>query len=408
MDAVAASSKRLQLFPSLCGRNTLGWLVMAQHSLNGNPASEAAHVTVYRKEGRWAAVPANHGIWSWGDEIVVGFVVGQFKRDGGFHARDRDRPYVAMQARSRDGGLHWEVSETPCRVPGDCRSFSADEHMRADLGVGHALGPGKINQPAECPGSADFRHPDFALMCAKTGLGAGTVSWFYTSTDRCHSWDGPFRLPDFGLSGVEARTDYLVSGPSECLLFLTGAMESGGEGGTVFVARTVDGGRTFENLASIAGAEKGSYVIMPASTRLDEDRILVAVRCRGGSANVDMDPCWIDLYATDDNGSTWRYLCRPVAETGQGGNPPTLTKLIDGRFCITYGFRNAPYGMRARLSGDNGETWGDEIVLRSDAGSHDIGYPRTIQRPDGTVVTIYWTNDDPEGERYIAATLWRP
>ena len=53
-------------------------------------------------------------------------------------------------------------------------------------------------------------------------------------------------------------------------------------------------------------------------------------------------------------------------------------------------------------------TWGDEIVLRDDAGNHDIGYPCTIQRPDGVIVTIYYFNDQPDGERYIGATLWRP
>lgn len=381
---------------------------MSANEVGERNARDLDHVTVYRKPDRWAAAPANYGIWSWGDEIVIGFVVGHFKRDGESHARDMEKPFITMQARSLDGGLNWEVSETPCRVPGGWRSFSADEHMIPELGVGRALGLGKINQPIQCPGNTDFTHPEFTLRCAKTGLGAGTVSWFYTSTDRCRTWDGPYTLPDFGLPGVEARTDYLVSGSSECLLFLTGAMESGGEGGLVFVARTLDGGFTFEYLATIARAEEGSYVIMPASVRLDNDRILVAVRCRGRTGNNQTDPCWIDLYETRDNGSTWNYLCRPVADTGQGGNPPTLTKLIDGRICITHGFRKEPYGIRARLSEDAGNTWGDEIILRDDAGNYDIGYPRTIQRPDGTIVTIYWTNDSPEEERYIAATLWRP
>jgi hypothetical protein len=30
-----------------------------------------------------------------------------------------------------------------------------------------------------------------------------------------------------------------------------------------------------------------------------------------------------------------------------------------------------------------------------------------VQRPDGTIVTAYYFNDHPGGERYIAATLWR-
>jgi hypothetical protein len=65
--------------------------------------------------------------------------------------------------------------------------------------------------------------------------------------------------------------------------------------------------------------------------------------------------------------------------------------------------------MFARLSSDGGTSWGDEIVLRNDGGGRDIGYPRSIQRPDGRVVTIYYFWDEKTGpERYIAASNWTP
>jgi hypothetical protein len=96
-----------------------------------------------------------------------------------------------------------------------------------------------------------------------------------------------------------------------------------------------------------------------------------------------------------------------VPDAGSGGNPPTLTKLQDGRVCLTYGYRAAPFGIRARLSEDGGKSWGDVIHLRDDAACADLGYPRTIQRPDGTLVTVYYFNDQVDTERYIGATLWR-
>jgi hypothetical protein len=64
--------------------------------------------------------------------------------------------------------------------------------------------------------------------------------------------------------------------------------------------------------------------------------------------------------------------------------------------------------MGARLSSDGGKTWGDEMVLRTNGGGRDIGYPRALQRPDGKVVTMYYWHDDPNTERYIAATVWDP
>jgi len=70
--------------------------------------------------------------------------------------------------------------------------------------------------------------------------------------------------------------------------------------------------------------------------------------------------------------------------------------------------RSRPFCIRTKLNRDNGATWGDEIILRADGGNRDIGYPRTVQRADGTIVTVYYYNDQAEGERYIAATLWQP
>jgi hypothetical protein len=43
-------------------------------------------------------------------------------------------------------------------------------------------------------------------------------------------------------------------------------------------------------------------------------------------------------------------------------------------------------------------------VLRDDGGSPDLGYPRTVQRTDGRLVTVHYDNVDPESERFIGAT----
>ncbi len=364
------------------------------------------HRIVYREQGRFAGWPANYGIWAWEEEIVVGFTVGYFSLAGGFHARDASRPFLPMQARSLDGGETWTVAPTPCRTPGNT-GISADEHVRADLSAAQALSDRGENLPADCPGEIRFTHPDFAMMCARSGLGTGTTSWFYLSADRCRSWAGPYCLPDFGLPGIEARTDYLVTGPEECLLFLTASKAGGGEGAGVFCARTRDAGRHFELVSWVVQVEDG-YAIMPSSVPTAAGVLRTAVRRRAGSGDPGAANSFIDLYGSEDMGLTWQYVSRPVPDTGYGGNPPALTRLRDGRLVITYGYRGQPFGIRARVSADDGQTWGAEIVLRADAGNHDIGYPRTVERPDGSLVTVYYYNDRPEGERYIAATLWKP
>lgn len=359
------------------------------------------HVTVYRDPQRYAGWPANYGMWSWGDELVLCFTSGHPGASGGLHTRDKSRPFTTIQARSVDGGQSWENDEFPGRTPGG-RALSADEHQEPSLRVAAVLdGP---DGPAPAPGDVDFTHPDFALMCARSGLGGGARAWFYTSTDRCRTWDGPYALPTFGLPGIAARTDYLVTGPAAATLWLTAAKSDGHEG-RVFCACTDDGGATFR-FQSWLDDEPAGFAIMPASVRLADGGLRTAVRRSEGDGSARRN--WIDLYASDDDGASWRRLSRPLEDTGRSGNPPTLTAIAAGRLVLTYGFRAPAYGMRAKTSSDGGSTWSPEIVLRADGGGADLGYPRTVARADGQLVTAYYFHDEPAGERYIAATIWRP
>jgi hypothetical protein len=68
-------------------------------------------------------------------------------------------------------------------------------------------------------------------------------------------------------------------------------------------------------------------------------------------------------------------------------NPPGMAHLRNGRLAIAYGRRTAPFGIRARLSADEGKTRSSEIVLRDDGGCWDLGYTRSVQRRDGKIVT---------------------
>ena len=83
-------------------------------------------------------------------------------------------------------------------------------------------------------------------------------------------------------------------------------------------------------------------------------------------------------------GANSRWM--PSMRIGTGrGNPASLIRLKDGRLVLTYGYRAEPNGIRARVSADGGRTWQPEIVLRSDGGNTDLGYPRSVQRADGKV-----------------------
>lgn len=345
------------------------------------------HVVVARAPGRYGGWPANHGIWAWGNEILVGFSWGHMREGGAEsgHPIDRQRPEEHMLARSLDGGETWKLEKpaglTPPLVPGNIAGVPTEKGGK---------------QAVELTTPIDFAAPGFALTARMGDIHVGP-SWFFHTTDKGKSWNGPFKLPDFGHKGIAARTDYLVDGRQELTMFLTAAKSDGREGRVICV-RTKDGGRTWSQVGLVGPEpDANDFAIMPSSRRLSPTSILTLVRHRR----------WIESYRSDDNGASWAHVIRAVPDTGRG-NPPSLVKLADGRLVVTFGYRAAPYGIRARISGDQGKTWGDDIILRSDAVDWDLGYTRSVQRPDGKIVTVYYYNDAASTERYIASTIWTP
>ena len=165
----------------------------------------------------------------------------------------------------------------------------------------------RVNPPLPHPGGINFTHSDFAMLCARSGLERNAESWFYTSTDRCNSWEGPFILPMFGENGIAARTDYVISNPNKVTLLLTSTKPNGKEG-RVFCAETIDSGESFKFISWLNEMPDG-FEIMPSSVVLDSGEIITAVRSRNSAGNKN----WIDLYKTQNRTE------KPFASHGNSG-----------------------------------------------------------------------------------------
>lgn len=342
---------------------------------------ESKNVIVYKEDGRFGGWPANHGVWSWGDEILVGFELGYFKDNPRGHDIDYSKPAEHVLSRSLDGGETWKLERPQGLQP------PPDVEI---AGVPAARGGRAMR---ECTERIDFSNPDFVMTFRMTSINDGQSRYYY-SMNRGKSWEGPCALPNFGQPGIAARTDYLVNSKDELIAMVTAAKSNRREGRVICI-RTVDGGQSWE-FVSYVGPEPLDYAIMPSTVRLGPKELFSAIRRR----------YWIDAYRSNDNGESWEFVNQPVVRTG--GNPPSMVQLEDGRLAITYGYRLEPHGIRARISDDEGYSWGEEIVLRTDGGGRDLGYPRTVQRTDGKLVTVYYYNDSPTTERYIGGTIWDP
>jgi len=363
-------------------------------------SAKVQNIKVYYEQGMFGGWPANHGIWVWGNEILVGFAKASYvDRGPDRHNVDKEKPELHVLARSLDGGVTWKIED-----PGKRGELLVPDNGVYQGSIRKDAKPQKIIKNK----SIDFRNPELALTFRMSSIDGGET-WYWYSYDRGHRWLGPHKLPTFGTKGTAARTDYIIDGKNECMLFLT-ASKSNGKEGRVFCVKTEDGAKNW-SFVSWIGPEPEGFSIMPASVRLSENEILVTTRNHEGSHR------FIDAYLSKDNGFTWSQLDNPVEDSGIG-NPPALVKMKDGRICMIYAYRAseedirnniAKSEIRAKISNDNGLSWSQDYILRNDGSGWDLGYPRVVQRSDGKIVTVYYFMDKQTGpERYIAATIWEP
>ena len=358
--------------------------------------ADAEHITIYYDKDYFAAWPFNHGFKAFSDdELLIGFSRGPCsyasRYDMAHHVVDaRGGEYLVM--RSTDGGKTWPIEGL--RSLGSRQSIERPLYMNAD------------DAPSE---PCDWTSPDF-FMTAGFGIPPErdqAIGYIQYSRDRGHSWEGPYRMPSFGFDWVQVKPDFIVRPDGLVLLFVTVGIGSGKRGNRfVAVYGSPDGGLTWNYLAPIiATSADAPYVnrYYASPVLLDDGRILVALRCQ-----IDARNAWPEIFESSDGGRSWRFLSRP----SDWGGPTELTLLNDGRLLAVYGYRVVPYGIRARVSEDDGKSWGPELILRDDAGSWDLGYPRTVQLEDGKVMTAYYFNraDDEiqldGGVRHIAATVF--
>ena len=71
---------------------------------------------------------------------------------------------------------------------------------------------------------------------------------------------------------------------------------------------------------------------------------------------------WTEIFTSEDGGRTWRFLSR----VNDWERLATL-RMRDGRIVCVYGYRIAPFGVRARVSDDDGRTWSRVVCCATTA-----------------------------------------
>jgi len=112
----------------------------------------------------------------------------------------------------------------------------------------------------------------------------------------------------------------------------------------------------------------------------------------------------IELFRSTDNGVTWQAP-QPVTQTRELN--AHLLRLKDGRILMSYGKRLAGHsGVLAKFSRDEGRTWSAPFRLMHSL-AMDCGYPSSVQRADGKIVTAYYSASVENHNRYhMGVAIW--
>ncbi|MBI3470100.1 MAG: exo-alpha-sialidase [Candidatus Solibacter usitatus] len=215
-------------------------------------------------------------------------------------------------------------------------------------------------------------------------------TWMIRSTDGGLSWSAPYRVPVNSPHGPVAISDGRVLYAGKQLW--EGARRIG-------VCESGDDGQSWRWLADIPtrpGDKHEDYHELHLVETADR-RLLVHLR-NHNSANAGETL----QSESSDGGKTWT-VPHPI---GVWGLPSHLLRLRDGRLLMTYGHRRAPLGNQARVSRDHGRTWSDPLILSGDAPTTDVGYPSTVELPNGSLLTVWYEKMGASPQAVLRQARW--
>ena len=356
------------------------------------------HNVVWKDNNYFSAWPANGALWRFGDfEIGLCFIRARCdylsEESVSHNLVVRERVIL----RSFDEGTTWDLDNLQS-VPFGYSDFDSGEWT--------------FDTPKNLKSGFDPNSEQFCLL-PRFGLppeNAQHLAGICISADKGFTWSGPFRLPSNGYNHIGKPMRYVVLADGSILLFAYASEFVSKSIGlltdvpsVIVVFTSSDGGVTWNVLSEITPEPLEPSIIMPYPIVLENGELIVATR-----RPYDGIRMYTQFYVSSDKGLTWSKRSR----LNGWGAPACLTRLRNGNILCTYGYRNEPYGIKGSISKDDCFTWSDPFWIRDDGGSMDLGYPLTIVRSDGTLLTSYYFNTSDEvpqmngGVRHIASSIY--
>ena len=154
------------------------------------------------------------------------------------------------------------------------------------------------------------------------------------------------------------------------------------------LSRSSDGAKTWECSEGLVDWDYSVFAEI-SSIRLKDGRLLAALRRQLPETKGEGFEHTV-ITQSEDDGKHWT---RPRPMTNTAEVHVHLMELDDGRILATYSNYHLPWGTCAMLSTDGGETWDREHPIQlSLSASYYVGWPVTLQLPDGSFVTSHTAN----------------
>jgi sialidase-1 len=249
-------------------------------------------------------------------------------------------------------------------------------------------------------GIPNLKQPNFLIDSAVVFLGG----YVLTSYDGAKTWEGPLYPPH-----IAPEVNFSATG-EPLPAYNRGALYEGNNGKIFWVVAasevspnkitsnhllvSEDKGKSWKYSAPVAVDKNISF--NEASVYETPKGDLVAFLRTG---NFDDLAC---IARSQDGGKTFQ----PWQSMGFQGHPLQALRLPDDRVLLTYGYRHKPYGIRARILNPECTDFATapEIVLRTDAGTTDIGYPWAVMLDNRRVLVTYYYSVA-GGPQHIAGTI---
>ncbi len=376
---------------------TLGWRGRSEtNSGSGGPGAslkKIEDITIYKDDRFYSAFPSI--VRRPNGELIVAFRRAPERRNWGATGYTHTDPnsYLVL-VRSKDDGKTW--SKNPELLYANPFGGSQDPCMlqlRDKTILCSSYGWAMFTTPAPPQVTKIYQHKNFV------GLGG----FILRSKDSAHSWEEPIIPPSargeticdpFGKPAPACNRGAMCEGKDGRIFWAVVCSTAVRDKHETHLMISSDKGTTWKDSCVIATDPKVTF----NETSLYETPkgdLLAFTRTEGFDDHTV-------IVRSINGGKSFE----PWQDSGFQGHPHYALRLPDNRVLLVYGYRHAPFGVRARVLNPECTDFASagETILRQDGGGGDLGYPwaALISRSRALVVYYFQQHD---GVRHIAGTV---